>query len=84
MYWLTFVTASLVFVRGFQQLNVIGGHYIMASVTSYVIALFEVLFIVDVVSRGFDSILFVGTGGAIGVIAAMFLHPRIKRIIDNV
>lgn len=83
MIFLSFVTACLVFLRGIQQLNVIGGHYVMASMTSYLIALAEVYFVADVAMKGLDAAFYVGTGGAIGVTLAMFFHPKIKRIINE-
>lgn len=75
-------TFGTVFLRGIQQLNTVGGHYIMAAITSYAIAFFEVSFLVSVVAVGKESILSVGTGGALGVTAAMFLHPKIRGLIN--
>ena len=77
-------TACVVFLRGIQQLNVIGGHYAMAAITSYAIAAAEVIFIVSVVDSGTGAILSVGTGGAIGVISAIYMHPKMKRMMRHV
>lgn len=80
---LMLVTAVLVFVRGIQQLNVVGGHIFMASATSYAIALAEVYFVADVAVKGMSAVPFVGTGGAIGVAGAIMLHPKLKRLING-
>lgn len=69
-----FVTAALVFTRAIQQQNVIGGHYIAAALTPYLIAAAEVATVLIVVDTGWSAIPWVGTGGAIGVVSAMYLH----------
>lgn len=73
------ITALLVFTRSIQQQNVMGGHYLAAAITPYFIAIFEVLTILLVVESGWKTIPFVGTGGAIGVISAMYMHRRITQ-----
>lgn len=73
---LLLATFGLVFMRAIQQQNVIHGHYILAAVTPYAIAVFEVATVLWVVDKGWPSVPWVGTGGAIGVTAAMFLHRR--------
>ncbi len=60
-----------------QQQNVTGGHYVAASITAYGIALADVLVVLEVVSAGASSILYIGTGGAIGVCLAMWSHRRL-------
>ena len=69
-----FVTAVLVFTRAIQQQNVIGGHYVAAALTPYLIATAEVATVLIVVETGWSAIPWVGTGGAIGVVSAMYLH----------
>jgi uncharacterized protein YqgC (DUF456 family) len=76
---LVIATAALVFLRAIQQQNVIHGHYIMAAITPYGIAVAEVAMVLFVVDTGWSSIPYVGTGGAIGVVAGMFAHRRIFR-----
>jgi hypothetical protein len=73
------VTAILVFTRAIQQQNVIGGHYVAAALTPYVIATAEVASVLLVVDTGWIAIPWVGTGGAIGVVTAMHLHRRVFR-----
>lgn len=67
-------TAALVFSRALQQLNVTGGHYLAAGLTSYLIATTEVSVILLAVQYGWQAIPWMGTGGAIGVTAAMLMH----------
>jgi hypothetical protein len=69
-------TFALVFFRALQQLNVTGGHYIAAGVTSYAIACAEVSVILLAIRLGWWSIPWMGTGGAIGVMLAMSMHAR--------
>ena len=76
---LLLATAALVFLRAIQQQNVIHGHYVMAAITPYGIAIAEVAMVLFVVDTGWPSIPWVGTGGAIGVIAGMIVHRRIFR-----
>ena len=76
---LLFATFGLVFMRAIQQQNVIHGHYIMAAITPYAIAIFEVATVLWVVDTGWSAIPWVGTGGALGVTSAMALHRRYLR-----
>jgi len=72
-------TALLVFARAIQQQNVIGGHYIAAALTPYIIAIAEVATVLFVVRHGWSTVPWIGTGGAVGVVSAMYLHRRIFR-----
>jgi hypothetical protein len=72
-------TFALVFLRAIQQQNVIGGHYVAAALTPYAIAVAEVASVLWVVSIGWTAIPWVGTGGALGVLSAMWLHRRYFR-----
>lgn len=77
---LLLATFALVFLRAIQQQNVIHGQYLLAAVTPYAIAVAEVATVLWVVSVGWASIPWVGTGGAIGVTLAMFVHRKFRRI----
>ena len=72
----TFVS---VFGRAIQQLNVVGGHYVAAALTPFLIAAGDVSLVLLVVDRGWWSIPFSGLGGAIGAVSAMWLHGAVKR-----
>src|SRR5690554_4213174 len=62
-----------------KQQNVIHGYYAWAAATSYGIALADVMVVIGVVQHGIAAVLWVGTGGALGVVSAMRLHKRMRR-----
>lgn len=72
-------TASfiLVLTKAFQQLNVVKGLYIPAFFTSFIIACGEVGVIISGIQYGWSAIPYIGLGGGIGVILAMYFHKRI-------
>jgi len=73
---LLIATALLVFLRAFQSQNIVHGFYWWATGTSYIMAIGEVAVVLFVVDKGWASIPWVGTGGAIGVISAMYIHRK--------
>lgn len=79
MIWVVQLLASfgMVFFKGMQQQNVIGGKYKSAFFTSYLMALFEVAVVSTIVVSGWDSVIPIGTGGALGVITAMYVFRRV-------
>jgi len=70
-------TFVAVFGRAIRQLNVVGGHYLAAALTPFLIAAGDVSLVLLVVDRGWSSIPFSGLGGAIGAVTAMWLHRRV-------
>lgn len=69
-------TFFAVFLLGFQQQNVIHGHYRWAAVTSFAIAGFQFLMIkAAVAGSGWDFIQ-MGAGGALAITASMYAHRR--------
>ncbi len=73
---LLLATFGLVFMRAIQQQNVIHGNYLLAAITPYAIAVFEVAVVLWVVDTGWSAVPWVGTGGALGVTAGMARHRR--------
>ena len=69
-------TFALVFLRAIQQQNVIHRQYWLAAATPYAIAVAEVATVLWVVDVGWPAIPWVGTGGALGVTAAMYSHRK--------
>jgi len=67
-----------VFLRAWQQQNVIHQYYIWAAATSYALAAADVAVVIGVVKYGALSIPYIGTGGAAGVVAAMLLHKKLR------
>jgi uncharacterized membrane protein len=72
-------TLAMVFLMAFQQQNVIHGHYKTAAVTSFLIGLAQFSLYKGVIVADYWGILEMGTGGAIGVTASMFLHRYMRR-----
>lgn len=70
---LTFVT---VFLKGLQHKNVIHNLYLNTFFTSYLMAFMDVLVIGLIARSGWDIAFASGTGGALGMVAAMYLHNR--------
>jgi len=69
-------TFALVFLRGFQQKNVHGNHYLAAFGTSYCQAVADVLVIYYVAKHGWEIFPYTSTGAAFGIVSAMWLHNR--------
>jgi hypothetical protein len=70
-------TFGAVFLKGFQQKNVIGGHIKMGALTSYIIAFFDMASITLIVKGGWTIAFASGTGAAIGMVAAIHAHNRL-------
>lgn len=71
-------TALLVFGRAFQSQNVVHGHYLAAALTPYLIAAGEIAVVGAIVIDGWNSWPWIGTGGAIGAVLAMWLHRYMR------
>ena len=52
----------------------------MAGATSYLMAVGEVAVVLGVVDTGWSAVPWVGTGGAIGVVASMYIHKKYFQI----
>ncbi len=76
---ITLATFVVVFGRAIQQMNVVGGHYLPAALTPYLIAVGEVMAVLLIVDTGWTAIPYVGTGGALGAVSAMWVHRKIWR-----
>lgn len=68
----------VVFGKAWQQQNVTHGHYAWAAITSYGLAICEVAILLIVIDKGWPAVPWIGTGGALGVTSAMWLHKRIR------
>lgn len=76
-------TAALVFLRAVQQLNVVHSLYLPAAVTSYLIAAAEIGVVLSIVNHGWSAVAYIGTGGAIGVTAAMLFHKAMRKKLSK-
>ena len=71
-----FACFCVVALRAFQQQNVIHGCYRLAVITSYGLAFADIAVVLSVVSMGWAAALWIGTGGALGVVFAMYTHAK--------
>lgn len=78
-----FASFGLVFLRAIQQQNVIHGHYWLAAITSFAIAIAEVAVVLAVVMHTWDAVPWIGLGGAFGVTAAMATHRHIRKVLGG-
>lgn len=80
IFWIQILASfGMVFFKGFQQQNVIGGKYKSAFFVSYLMAVFDVVVVSTIVVAGYDSVIPIGTGGALGIIAAMLFYRRVHK-----
>jgi hypothetical protein len=70
-------TTASVFLKGFQHKNVIKNKYVLIGVTSYLMAVFDVIIITLIANNGLALIFWNGTGAAIGMLLAVALHERL-------
>lgn len=68
---------TTVFLLGVQQQNVIGRHYLAAVVTSVGIGTAQIFLWRLVPSANAVEIVSTLCGGPVGIVAAMYLHPRL-------
>lgn len=72
-------TLVLVFALGLQSLNVNGGHYLAAFVTSFVIGVMNMVLYKLAPNASPTEIAAYLTGGPIGIVASMVAHRRLIR-----
>jgi hypothetical protein len=70
------VSFIAIFLRGFQQKNVIHSKYTMIAITSYLLALTDVAVVSIIVEHGWNTVLAQGTGAALGMLASVYIHNR--------
>jgi len=71
------VSFCAVFLKGFQHKNVIGMHYGLTFVTSFVMAAFDVATVSIIVAGGWPIAVSSGIGASFGMITAMYTHSRL-------
>ncbi|MDP1925732.1 MAG: hypothetical protein Q8K57_13240 [Thiobacillus sp.] len=72
-----------VFLLGWQQKNVHGGHYLAAVITSFGIGGAQIFLWRLVPEANASQIAATLAGGPFGIVAAMWLHPRMMRSRAN-
>ena len=70
------VSFIAIFLRGFQQMNVIHSKYTMIAVTSYLLALTDVAVVSIIVEHGWGTVLAQGSGAALGMLTSIYIHNR--------
>lgn len=74
------VTFAYVFLRAFQQLNVVNGHYWRVPLTSLAMGVGDVVLVVIIVKT---DTLWIGVtngiGGALGCFLAMYINSKWRR-----
>ena len=70
------VSFIAIFLRGFQQMNVIHSKHTMIAVTSYLLALTDVAVVSIIVEHGWNTVFAQGTGAALGMLASVYIHNR--------
>jgi len=82
MTYLTLLASAFatVFLLGVQQMNVHGRHYLAAIVTSFGIGAAQIFLWRLVPSATPVEIAATLCGGPVGIVAAMWVHPRISAI----
>lgn len=73
-------SALVVFALGLQQLNVQGNHYVLAIITSYAIGSLNLFIWHTVPNMTWTEFAATLNGGPVGIVAAMWSHPRLVRI----
>lgn len=68
-----------VFLLGFQQKNVHGEHYLAAIITSFGIGAAQIFLWRLIPSADMGQIAATLAGGPVGIVAAMWAHPRLMR-----
>jgi hypothetical protein len=71
---------ATVFLLGIQQQNVHGRHYLAAVVTSVGIGTAQIFLWRLVPEASASEIVATLAGGPVGIVSAMWLHPRIARV----
>ena len=70
-------TFTSVFLKGFQHKNVIGGHLKSIAITSYFMAVTDVILVGLISQKGFVIAFSCGTGAALGMIISVHYHVKI-------
>lgn len=76
-------TYILVFALGLQSLNVNNGHFILAALTSYVIGAGQMVLYKIAPDATWLQIFCYLNGGPLGIVTAMWAHPRLAQILKR-
>lgn len=78
MIYLLALAASFcgIFLKGLQVQNITKGHYVAAILTSYSMAVTDVITVGLVAHNGWEMALPVGTGGSMGIVLSIYVHRK--------
>lgn len=76
-------TFVLVFALGMQSLNVNNGHFILAALTSYIIGAGQMILYKLAPDATWLQIACYINGGPLGIVASMWVHPRLARLLKR-
>ena len=76
-------TCVLVFALGLQSLNVNNGHHIAAAFTSLIIGTGQMILYKLAPDASWSEIAAFLAGGPLGIVASMWAHPRLARILKR-
>lgn len=85
MYALAFGASFLfVFLKSFQQLNVVDKQYWFILPTSFFMAACEVYVVATTAKNGWGAIvLFIGLGGGLGSMLSVWIHDKITKYMKE-
>lgn len=69
----------LVFLKAFQQQNVVHENWLFVPFVSMGLAVTEVAIVLFVVNTGWAAIPWMGSGAGLGALAAMWMHKKLFR-----
>lgn len=72
-----------VYFRVIQQKNVNGGHYTLAFITAWFIALGDIAVIISGVQHGWAALPYIASGGGLAAVIGMLTHAHITKIFDS-
>lgn len=70
------VSFIAIFLRGWQQKNVIHSKYTYIAITSYLLALTDVAVVGIIVEHGWNTVLAQGSGASLGMLLSVYIHNR--------
>lgn len=72
-----FATFAMVFLRGFQQKNVHGNHYLSAAITCAAMCVADITVVLFAVQKGWVVLPYTIAGGVTGILSSMWIHDKL-------
>jgi hypothetical protein len=71
-------SVAFIFLKAFQQLNVVHSKYWLVLPTSMGMALFEVTVVYNIAHHGLWVFVPCGLGGGLGCLGSMYIHKKMR------